>query len=153
MKRWTGKPWRRLGLLPRAGWLVVGGYSAAAVLIAGASVFGSVRGWRGPDATWPLDEVVKVLCLVFATACSGYSARRAVGRRRFGWLALFTGLLGWAVGEVIRTVYDVRPAVEHAAHPGVADALVFVYPVDVLASLVLLSEPNRRILRRDVLDG
>ena len=47
MKRGTGNPWRRLGLPARVGWLVVGGYSVAAVLVVASSVWG----WQGAYAT------------------------------------------------------------------------------------------------------
>ena len=152
MKRWTGNPWRRVGLLPRIGWLVVGGYGAAVVPIAAASVLGSVCGWRGPYTTRPLGEAVKVLCLVFAAVCAGYAARRALGRRKFGWLALVTALLGWAVGEVIWAVYDVRPEVAHAAHPAAAEFVMLLYPVGAMASLALLTDRIHRFWQL-VLDG
>ena len=152
MKRWTGNPWRRVGLLARTGWLVVGGYCVAAVLVAAASVLGSVCGWRGPYTTRPLGEAVKVLCLVFAAVCAGYAARHALGRRKFGWLALVTALLGWAVGEVIWAVYDVRPEVAHAAHPAAAEFVLLLYPVGAMASLALLTDRIHRFWQM-VLDG
>ena len=152
MKRWTGNPWRRVGLLARTGWFVVGGYCVAAVLVAAASVLRSVCGWRGPDTTRPLGEAVKVLCLVFAAVCAGYAARRAVGRRKFGWLALVTALLGWAVGEVIWAVFDVRPEVAHAAHPAAAEFVLLLYPVGAMASLALLTDRIHRFWQM-VLDG
>ncbi len=148
MKRWTGNPWRRLGLPARVGWLVVGGYSVAAVLVVASSVWG----WEGAYATRPVDEVVLVLCLVFAAACAGYAARFAVGRRRFGWLALVTALLGWAVGQVIWAVYEARPELEHAIHPAAAEIVLLLYPVGAMASLVLLANRIRNS-RRQVLDG
>ena len=99
--------WRRFALPARVGWLVLGGYGVAAALVVASSVWG----WRGAYATRPIDEIVSVLSLVFAAGCAGHAARFAVGRRRFGWLALVTALLGWAVGEVIWAVYDVRPEI------------------------------------------
>jgi diguanylate cyclase (GGDEF)-like protein len=149
MKRWTGNPWRRFGLSAPVGWLVVGGYGVAAVLVAASSVWG----WRGAYQTRPVDEVVSVLCLVFAAACAGYAARFAVGRRSFGWLALMTALLGWAVGEVIWSVYEVRPELEHATHPAAAEAVSLLYPIGVMVALTLLSHLSRRSPRRLVLDG
>ena len=148
MTRWTGNPWRRFGLSARVGWLVVGGYGVAAALVAASSVWA----WKGAYATRPVDEVVSVLCLVFAAACAGYAARFAVGRRRFGWLALVTALLGWAVGEVIWAVYEVRPELDHAAHPAVAEIVLLLYPVGAMASLVLLSDRIHRTWQL-VLDG
>ena len=73
MKRGTGNPWRRLGLPARVGWLVVGGYGIAAALVVASSVWGS----QGAYATRPIDEIVSVLCLVFAAAC----AARRLGQR------------------------------------------------------------------------
>jgi diguanylate cyclase len=148
MKRWAGNPWRRFGLPARVGWLVVGGYGAAAVLV----VASSVGGWRGAYATRPVDQVVSVLCLVFAAACAGKAARSAVGRRRFGWLALVTALFGWAVGEFIWAVYDVRPEIDHAAHPAAAEIVLLLYPIGAIASLSLLSDPIHRIWQL-LLDG
>ncbi len=150
MKRWTGNPWQRFGLPARRGWLVVGGYGIAAALI----VASSILGWEGTYATWPIDNVALVVCLVGAAACAGYAARFAAKRRyRFGWLALATALLGWAVGEIIWAFYDVRPEVEHATHPALAEAVLLIYPVGTMASLVVLSHLSRRSRRRLVLDG
>jgi diguanylate cyclase (GGDEF)-like protein len=149
MTRWTGNPWRRFGLPARVGWLVAGGYGAAAVLVVISSVFG----WRGPYTTRPVDEVVMALCLVVAAACVGYAARFSIGRRRFGWMALVTALVGWAVGGFLWSVYEVRPEVEHAAHPGVSEAVFSLYPIGAMVSLALLSHLSHHSPRRLVLDG
>lgn len=148
MKRWTENPWQRFGLPARVGWLVVGGYGVAAVLVIASFVWG----WHGAYATRPVDEVVSVVCLVFAAGCAATAARFAVGRRRFGWLALGTGLLGWAVGEVIWAIHDVRPELDHAAHPGAAEILLFLYPIAAMASLMLLADRIHRIWQL-ALDG
>jgi diguanylate cyclase (GGDEF)-like protein len=149
MKRWTGNPWRRFGLPARVGWLVVAVYGAGVMLVAASAVWGS----QGAYAARPVDQVVSVLCLVFTAACVGYAARFATERRRrFGWLALVTGLLGWAVGEVIWSVYEVRPEFEHAAHPAAAEVVLLLYPVGAIASLALLADPFHRSWQL-VLDG
>jgi diguanylate cyclase len=149
MKRWTGNPWRRLGLPARLGWPVVGGYGVAGLLV----VVSSVWGWRGAYAARPVDEVVFALCLVFAAACAGYAARFATGRRRFGWLALVIALVGWVVGEVLWSVYEVRPEIEHATHPALAEAVFSLWPIGAIVSLALLSHLSRHSPRRLVLDG
>jgi diguanylate cyclase len=148
MERGAGNVWRRLGLPARVGWLVVAVYAVAGLLVIASSVWG----WQGAYATRPIDEIVSVLCLVFAAGCAGYAARFAVGRRRLGWLALVTALLGWAVGEVIWAVYDVRPELEHAVHPAAAEIVLVLYPVGAMASLVLLTDRIHRF-RQLVLDG
>ncbi|WP_083667215.1 bifunctional diguanylate cyclase/phosphodiesterase [Mycobacterium sp. SP-6446] len=150
MTRWTGNPWRRLGLPAHIGWLVAGGYGVAALLVAASSIWR----WRGAYATRPVDEVVFALCLVAAAACAGYAARCSTERRRrFGWLALVTALVGWAIGEVLWSVYEVRPVIEHARHPAAAEAVFTLYPIGALTSLVLLSKLSRHSPRRLVLDG
>ena len=143
MPRLTGPPCRRLGLPVLVGCLVVGVCSVAAVLFVASSFWG----WRGPY------EVVSVLCLVFAAACAGRAARSAAGRRRFGWLALVTALLGWAVGGVIWAVYDVRSALDHATNPAAAEFVLLLYPAGAIASLMLLSDRGNHSPRQLVLDG
>ena len=59
-------------------------------------------------------------CAAFAAGCAARAARFAVGRSRYGWLAQLTALAGWAVGEFIWAVFDVRSELDHAAHPAAA---------------------------------
>ena len=148
MKRWTGNPWQRFGVPAHVGWLVVGGYGVAMLLVAA----GSVSGRHGAYATRPVHQVVSVLGLVFVAACAYRAARSAAGRRRFGWLALVIALLGWAVGEVIWWVYDVRPELEHAAHPVATEVVLLLYPIGAIACLALLTDPFHRSWQL-VLDG
>ena len=149
MTRGKQNPREGLGLPARVGVPVVAVYGVAVLLVAASSIWG----WEGPYATRSVDEVVKVLCLVVTAACAYRAARLAVGRRRYGWLALVMALLGWAVGEFIWAVYDVRPESEHAAHPSTADAVLLVYPIGAMVSLVLLSKLSRRSPRQLWLDG
>ncbi|WP_082966832.1 bifunctional diguanylate cyclase/phosphodiesterase [Mycobacterium sp. 852002-51163_SCH5372311] len=149
MKRWAGLPCPFTGMTMGLSCAVVGGYGLAAALVAAASI----GGWHGAFATRSVDHVVSVLCLVFTAACAGRAAHIAVGHRRVGWAALATGLLGWAVGQVIWAVYDVRPDLDHAAHPAAADAILLLYPAGAIAALVLLPGPPNRNLWRSVLDG
>ena len=149
MTRWAGNPWRRFGLSARMGWLVVGVYGVAAVLVVASPVFG----WRSTYAARPVDDVVMVLCLVFAAACAGYAARFAAGRRRFGWLALVDGpdRLGGGRGHLggLRGAPGGGP--RHS--PGWAEAVFSLYPVGGMASLAVLSHLSRHSPRRLVLDG
>ena len=148
MKRWTATPCPLSGLSMGVSCSIVGGYVVAVALVAASWVWG----WRGAYATRPVDQVVSVLCLLFAAACAGRAAIAADGRRRAGWLALATGLSGWAVGEIIWSVYDVRPELDHAAHPAATELVFLLYPVGALASLVLLSDRINRSWQL-VLDG
>jgi diguanylate cyclase (GGDEF)-like protein len=149
MKRWAGNPWQQFGLATRIGWSVIVGYTAAASLIAASSLWG----WTGAYATRPIDEIVTLLCLLFAAAGTGYAARFAAGRRRYGWLAMTVALVGWAIGEVIWAVYDVRPDLDHATHPAAAEVVLLAWPIGAMSSLLLLSNLNRHSQRRLALDG
>ncbi len=150
MKRWTGMQCPFTGLTLGVTTAVVGGYGLAAALVIASSVWG----WQGAYATRPAVQVVTVLCLAFAAACACRAARHAIGRRRYGWLALAVALTGWAVGEIIWSVYDVRPAVEHASHPAAGEIVLLLYPLGAFAAMVLLSNPPAgHNLWRLVLDG
>jgi diguanylate cyclase (GGDEF)-like protein len=149
MNRWTGNPWQRLGLSAGVGWLVVTGYGVAGVLI----VIASVGDWEGAYATRPVDEIALAVCLLFGVASGLRAASCSDGRRRFGWLAMVAAQLGWAVGEVIWAVYDVRSQLDHATHPAAAEIVLLLWPFGAMTSLVLLSNLSRHSSRRLVLDG
>jgi diguanylate cyclase len=149
MKRWTGIPWQRFGLSTRVAWLVVAGYGVAGVMI----IVASVRDWEGAYATRPVDEIALAASLLFGAACCARAARFADGRRRFGWLAMTTAQLGWAVGEIIWAFYDVRSQLDHAAHPAAAEIVLLLWPFGAMTSLVALSNVSRHSSRRLVLDG
>lgn len=149
MKRWTGMPCPFTGLPLGLAAAVVGGY----VLAAGLVIASYVGEWQGLYATRPAVQVVTVACLAFAAACACRAARHAVGRRRYGWLALVVALAGWAAGEIIWSVYDVRPDFEHASHPAAAEIVLLLYPLGVFASMLLMSNTDGHNLWRLVLDG
>ena len=154
MRRGTSSPWRHLGLPARVGWLVVAVYGAAAMLVTASLVWGRPPFFHGATAALQADQLVVVACVAFAAACAARAARFAAGRSRCGWLALLVALLGWAVGEFIWAVYDVRSELDHANHPATADAVLLLYPIGAMASLALLSKLSRFSPRgRLVLDG
>ncbi|ORA09530.1 bifunctional diguanylate cyclase/phosphodiesterase [Mycobacterium asiaticum] len=149
MKRWTGRPRPLSGLTRGIGLAVFAGYGLAAALVGASSWFD----WHGPYATRPVIGVVTVIGLVFASGCAGRAARHAQGRRSAGWLAMSVALAGWAVGEVIWSVYDVRPELDHASHPASAEIVLLLYPLGAFTSLLLLSGPVGHNFRRLFLDG
>ena len=141
------RTWRRSGLPAGVGLLAFAVYSVAALLVATFCVWGD-------NAARRVDELVTVPCIVFAAACAGNAARRALGRRRLGWLALVAGLLGWAVGELMWAAVDARPELHHTNDPASAETVLALYPVGAMASLVVLSKLTRRSPRgRLLLDG
>ncbi|OBH29830.1 diguanylate phosphodiesterase [Mycobacterium sp. E342] len=134
---------------PHLGWLVLGAYGSAAALV----VASSIGNWRGVYATRPVDEIALAACLLFGAGCACYAARAVSGRHRAGWLAMVTAQLGWAAGEVVWAVYDVRPELAHATHPAAAEIVLLLWPFGAFTSLVLLSRFSRHSPRRLVLDG
>ncbi|ORA11011.1 bifunctional diguanylate cyclase/phosphodiesterase [Mycobacterium arosiense] len=129
--------------------MLAGAYGVAELLI----LLSSIRGWHGPYGTRPINEGVVVACLIFAALCAVRAARLKARRQRYGWLALVTALLGWAMGEGIWAVYDVRPEFDHAANPAASEIVLLLYPFGAMASLVLLSKVSRNSPRRLLLDG
>ncbi len=149
MQPGTGRPWERLVLPARVGWLLVAAYGGAEALIAASWIWG----WRGPYGTRPVDEMVTMACRLCTVACAANAARRATGRNRFGWLALVAALLGRAAEEVLRPAFDVRPDLDHATHPAAAEAVLLVYPIGATAALLAFSRLSRKTPPRLVLDG
>lgn len=149
MKRRALNPCRRARVPARMGWLLVGMFGAAELLVSLSSFFG----WHGPYETRPVNEVVIAVCLTVAAICAGRAARHTAGRYRYGWLALVTALLGWAAGEAIWAVYDVRPDIDHATHPAASEIVMLLWPVGAMVSLALLSQLSRNSPRRLLLDG
>lgn len=146
MKRRAVNPWRRSGVPAPAGWLLAGVYGAAGLVI----LLSSYEDWHGPH---PVNGFVIAVCLAVTAVYAGRAARFKAPRQRYGWLALVTALLGWAAGEVIWAVYDVRPEFDHASHPAAADFVLVLWPFGAMASLVLLSQLSRNSPRRLLLDG
>lgn len=150
MKRWAVYPWRRSGVPARTGWLLAGAYGVAELLIVVSKFWGS----HGPYGMRPINAVVIAACLTVTAVCAGIAARGKDGRQRYGWLALVTGLAGWAAGEIIWAVYDVRPEFDHAANPAATEIVLLLYPIGAMTSLVLLSRLSRLDnFRRLLLDG
>lgn len=150
MKRWAVYPWRRSGVPARTGWLLAGAYGVAELLIVVSKFWGS----HGPYGMRPINAVVIAACLTVTAVCAGIAARGKAGRQRYGWLALVTGLAGWAAGEIIWAVYDVRPEFDHAANPAATEIVLLLYPIGAMTSLVLLSRLSRLDnFRRLLLDG
>ncbi|CAM3489548.1 bifunctional diguanylate cyclase/phosphodiesterase [Mycobacterium colombiense] len=139
MKRWAVYPWRRSGVPARTGWLLAGAYGVAELLIVVSKFWGS----HGPYGMRPINAVVIAACLTVTAVCAGIAARGKAGRQRYGWLALVTGLAGWAAGEIIWAVYDVRPEFDHAANPAATEIVLLLYPIGAMTSLVLLSRLSR----------
>jgi len=110
--------------------------------------------WGGSFATRAVDDISSLSGILFAALCSAWAARSARGRVRHGWRAMTAGLLGWAIGEVIWSYYELVLGYEQSPYPSLADAFYLMYPVGAGVAVVLLSTSNTGRSRiRLVLDG
>ncbi len=149
MKPSTDGPWKRLTLSARVGWILVASFGGAEATLAASWLWG----WQGPSRTRPVDEIVTVASLLCAAGCAANAARFAAGRSRFGWLALMTALLGWALGEAMWVIYDVQPNLDPANRPPVALVALLLYPIGAMAAMMAFSHVARNTPPRMVLDG
>src|SRR6476660_6465101 len=151
-------------MIPRGGPLADDrpGLSACTLLfIAGVyfSVLTVVGFWLwqrcgGSFATRAVDDISSLSGILFAALCSAWAARSARGRVRHGWRAMTAGLLGWAIGEVIWSYYELVLGYEQSPYPSLADAFYLMYPVGAGVAVVLLSTSKTGRSRiRLVLDG
>jgi diguanylate cyclase (GGDEF)-like protein len=102
--------------------------------------------------TRPIDGLVCVVALSFATGCAVIAAGRAHGRRRYGWLAMTAALVSWVIGEFLAFLTELTGVDQPGWQPTPAQAVLVVFPIAALASLLLLSE-GRGVRWRLVLDG
>ena len=110
--------------------------------------------WGGSFATRAVDDISSLSGILFAALCSAWAARSARGRVRHGWRAMTAGLLGWAIGEVIWSYYELVLGYEQSPYPSLADAFYLLYPVRAGVAVVLLSTSTTGRSRiRLVLDG
>jgi len=110
--------------------------------------------WGGSFATRAVDDISSLSGILFAALCSAWAARSARGRVRHGWRAMTAGLLGWAIGEVIWSYYELVLGYEQSPYPSLADAFYLMYPVGAGVAVVLLSTSKTGRSRiRLVLDG
>ncbi len=80
--------------------------------------------WGGSFATRAVDDISSLSWILFAALCSAWAARSARGRVRHGWRAMTAGLLGWAIGEVIWSYYELVLGYEQSPYPSLADAFI-----------------------------
>lgn len=122
-----------------------------AVLFLGLATW--ILGGRPDQRT--VDVVLAAVCvaavatvLIFST----FSARAARGRSRAGWMALAVGAAGAVAGESMWAYRDVLQ--RDWRFPSVADAAYLMFPLGILAALLLFPNgPARQSKSRTALDG
>jgi diguanylate cyclase len=107
------------------------GLASAGLLLFAALLFGGT----GDPGVGPMAAVIMS---AFATGCAVNAARAARGAQRFAWIALTTGLGGWALGNALWCYVALRGAVLISASAA-AELGYVVLPLFALAATVLVT--------------
>ena len=67
-----------------------------------------------------MSDLAFVVLGVFSTGCAALAVRATRGRQRAAWLSLTVGLIGWTVGEVLWSYFEL--GVGRSPFPSAADA-------------------------------
>ncbi|HTY27495.1 MAG TPA: diguanylate cyclase, partial [Mycobacterium sp.] len=109
-------------------------------------------GWADGTARLAVSDVVLLVCTLPAVVFSAFAARAASGRLRLAWLAMSVGALGWALGQIIGSFYEL--VLKQTPFPSPADAAYLVFPVGACACLLLYPTEHTGSSRgRVFLDG
>ncbi|MDO3639951.1 putative bifunctional diguanylate cyclase/phosphodiesterase [Mycolicibacterium arseniciresistens] len=112
----------------------------------------TVAGWGGPRTVLVMSDLAFVVLGMFSTGCAVLAVRATRGRQRAAWLALTVGLLGWTVGEVLWSYYELL--LDRSPFPSIADAAYLVFPVGAGLALLLFPVGHTGQSRtRFLLDG
>ncbi len=140
--------------------LMAGGSAArmsATVTACAAAFFVPFAGWMllGASDTWS-DRVAGGVASTLVTGTGAVfavrAARASAGRVRAAWAAMAGGMSAATVGEAIWAGRDVLQ--RELASPSIADALYLLFPVGMLAALILFpGGRGRQSQGRLVLDG
>jgi diguanylate cyclase (GGDEF)-like protein len=123
----------------------------AAAIVFVAFVVWTFGGWSHGTAIKAAGDIVFVMLSVPAAVFAALAARAAHGRLRAAWIAMAIGMVGWALGEILWTYYDL--ALSEAPFPSLADAAYLVMPVGFCAGLLLFPTDTSHSRGRMLLDG
>ncbi|WP_167107231.1 bifunctional diguanylate cyclase/phosphodiesterase [Mycobacterium sp. DL592] len=99
-----------------------------------------------------VDDVVFIFLTVPSVGLAAMAAKAAHGRLRVAWIAMAVGLLGWALGDILWTYYEL--AVDEVPFPSLADVAYLVMPVAFCVALLLFpADDSARFRGRMLLDG
>ena len=135
---------RAVGHVPRAGPIAVASWL---LFVVAAAVSAAAASWTGPGN----DVTQTAAAGVAAWACVG-RRRRALGRARWGWVALAVGTAAWATGQAIWSVYEIALN-RDSPFPSWADAGFLTFPVAASFAVFLFPAGQGRLRARDGLDG
>ncbi|WP_431232051.1 putative bifunctional diguanylate cyclase/phosphodiesterase [Mycolicibacterium psychrotolerans] len=103
------------------------------------------------DAVKAVDDIVFVLLTIPAAIFTALAARAMHGRLRAAWVAITIGMVGWALGELLWTYYEL--ALEEPPFPSLADAAYLIMPVGFCVGLLLFPADSGQSRTRTLLDG
>jgi diguanylate cyclase (GGDEF)-like protein len=126
--------------------LAVAAVAVTAVLLADSS------GLLGPQAAVVLDDSAQLGAGLLAAVCCAVTARRTSGVERAWRRLMAIGLVGWSIGQVIWSYYQVF-AQRPLPSPSWADVGYLTLPVFALAALLTLAANGVTAHRRQVPAG
>lgn len=125
--------------------------AAAAVLFVATAVW-ILGGWSRGTMVTIIDDIVLFVLAVIAVVLTGLAARSTRGRLRAAWSSMMVGVLGWAMGELMWTYFEL--VLHQAPFPTVADAGFLLLPVGACVALLLFpAEHTTQSIGRLFLDG
>jgi diguanylate cyclase (GGDEF)-like protein len=105
----------------------------------------------GEEVTRAFSDIAIGVAAVAAGVACMYAARRHAGWPGRGWLLLGIGMLFWALGEAIWTVYEVVFRLE-VPFPSIADTqYLLMYPFALVGMIAIVDSQQRAL--RTVLDA
>ncbi len=129
----------------------IGRVAALATVLFAAYAVVMVGGWASARTVAVVDAAASVVVPLFATVFAARSASTAQRGLRSAWTALALGLASATVAEVLWALYKFTGG--KAPFPSVADAAYLLFPVGVLAALLLFPGGSRQSQSRLLLDG
>ncbi|BBY66352.1 putative bifunctional diguanylate cyclase/phosphodiesterase [Mycolicibacterium helvum] len=96
-------------------------------------------------------DLVPIALTITAAVFCAVATRTMQGRMRLAWLSMTVGLLGWGLGQVIWTHYELQ--LPEVPFPSIADAGYLALPVGGCLALLLFPVEGTQSRGRLVLDG
>ena len=132
--------------------LKTGRVAAVAAVVLGLIAVWILGGWSHGTALQVVDDFVLLVLAVAAVVLTGLAAHSTQGRLRAAWLSMTVGVLGWAIGELIWTYYELK--LHEVPFPTVADAAYLLLPVGACLALLLFpADHTAQSIGRLLLDG
>ncbi|WP_233716559.1 putative bifunctional diguanylate cyclase/phosphodiesterase [Mycolicibacterium vinylchloridicum] len=116
-----------------------------------AFVLWTFSAWSSGTSIKAVNDLVFVVLSAAGAIFAALAARAVHGRLRAAWVAMTIGMVGWVLGEVLWTYYEL--ALEEPPFPSLADAAYLVMPVGFCVGLLLFPADTGQSRGRTLLDG